>query len=227
MTLNPQLQKMLADIHAATTAHGHAFANPRSPVVKALEKDGYVSGDNNTKNPMDAQQIAYRTTEKANAHFPTPNRAPGAPSSAAATGTADSVPPASAEFVATDAPKKRGPRGPRSPRPEPTIARTPGFRLAGLPDEAKAPMSRAGRQEKYEFGKLEAPLPGKNEGNDLQYDSFFIACDAHLTDPAKQLASNVTKANKKYKDQGRLFRIVHFDNDPEFGVAGARVIRIK
>jgi hypothetical protein len=229
MTINANLLAALVPIVSHTRGpNGGVFANPKGPLIKALEKEGYIEGDAANKNPADANQIAYKATAKGLAEVPVASDAAPAAPQEGQEAPATPQEPASAPAAGADAnaPKKRGPKGKRDPNAPPTvIKREIGFRMP-MP-VAAAVTVRRGPRDKYGFADLLPPTP---EG----LDSFFVEANSKLTNPAKSLGGNVNKANKKFAKgtpeggaTGRKFKIVPVEVDAQFGVAGARVLRIE
>jgi hypothetical protein len=234
--LNPNLLAALTPIYQATKSGSHGWASPKNPAVKALESQGYVVSDPKTVNPADGAHIAYRSTDKAVGEFPAEAPASGAvagadgaqaPAASLPGNDADAPATATTEAASKPAGAKRGPR-PNTPAPRVEYS---GFRMA-LPATVAAEVKR-GPRDKYGFAKLQAPVMGE-DGVTPQYDSFFVAANSHLTNPAKQLGGNVNKANKKFGPgtpeggtEGRQFKIMAVETDPEFNVAGARIFRVK
>ncbi len=80
---------------------------------------------------------------------------------------------------------------------------------------------RKPREEKLPFGTLKEPT------SPSECDSFFIPASKDDPTPHKSKGGHVNKANKKYAADGRKFIIRALISDPEFGVPGARVFRVK
>lgn len=227
MALNQNLLATLTPIAKATSEGNSLFANSKSPIIRALVGSSMLLTDGSS-DPTNADKLAYWATD---AGLMEAGFVP-ATNTAVVEGFAGGVtdidpglsasPDANAPLPAAVAtPRTNKPRG---ERPAPTIAYTGNRVSVQLAGVANA----SGRKtEQYPFAKL---LPPDEQG---MGDSFFVGCDRHLTDPANQLAGTVTGANKRYKDDGRVFRIVRIAADEEFkdqhgkGLAGARVIRVK
>jgi len=206
--MKSELQKI---VNGGASAPGYIFANPKSPIVRALERDGYVQSNASLKNPSDAQQVAYSATQKGLDEFPSQAPAPQPEASQEA---------ATAAPVAVEAlPSKPD----RKPSVAPIVHHTPGLRLnlALLPKDSVAQAAKAGhrgRTETYPFSSLAAP-------DETGQDSFFVAQTEAMPKPERVLASTVNRAHKKYPD--RKFQIVPMACDPEKQLPGARVFRVK
>jgi hypothetical protein len=215
--MNDQLMNALRPIAEATHTAGFMFANAKSPLVRALVKDGFIEGNAASVDPTDANRIAFRATVSGLALVP--DAAPASPAAhtpAPAPVGASGVPfPSVGNAGVTQVPegvtvtqvpaRKRG--GVRGPRTAPTIVAV--GRMA-LP-EIVASKRGGKRGEGYPFGSLEAPTA---EG----FASFFVAATAAMPNPEKTVRASVTSANKRYTD-GRKFKLY-----PAEG--GASVFRI-
>lgn len=201
--MNTNLANMLKPIADTTVEGGFLFHNPRSPLIAALAKDGMIVGNDAERDPTNGDKIAFTATAAGLAAL----------GLSAVVGTV-ATPPAAATPVT---------RGPNAVRPAPTIHRT-GMRFQTLISSASP--GRGRREETYPFSTLEAP-------NEDGQDSFFVLATEHLTNPTKQLASTVGSANKRFKSDGRVFKIIRVDADQEHvgvdgkGLAGARIVRVK
>lgn len=203
-TLSSAAQALLEQIGAG----GQYFQNPRLPLVKSLERDGFITADPSKVNPENKQQIAYTVTNSGRDLLPDFDAEGGTDTE----GGTD----IDAEGDRTSAPKVIKRRGPHAQRE--VIIQRSGARMA-MPANI-SPISKAtGRREKYGFSKLEAP-------NADGFDSFFVNTTSTLPNPAVSLGSHVSKANKKWRSEGRFFRVVAVAVDAEFGVPGARVMRV-
>lgn len=214
MSISPQMATFLKPIAEARHTGAVVFVNHKHPIAKALEKEGLIS-NTGVVDPTNADKFQFSATDAGCVAVSVPvNSTPVAAPPASIEGTA----PLSATVAtdtATDA-KVRKARGPNTKRPDPTITRS-GMRMTF---EAPKRGGRGKKDEVYPFSTLEAP---NGEGN----DSFFIHATEALPLPAKMLSSTVGSANKRFKEDGRVFKIIAVANDPEFSVAGARVVRVK
>lgn len=221
MALNPNMLTTLRPIAEAPA--GFLFANPKSPIIRALVGSGHIV-TNNAVDPSNADKIAYMATDTGRAEVGVVHPAPvaaipapvvtPAPSAPATPPTGEGTAPL--ETTTATTPAVPAVRKPRAVRPLPTIGHT-GVRIA-MPVSATS--GRAPREEIYPFSKLGAP-------DATGHDSFFVHSTEHLPNPAKLLASTVGSANKRFKDEGRVFRIISVENDLEHKVAGARILRVK
>jgi hypothetical protein len=226
MALSANLLKFLTDVQKAQAVEPYyLFANPKRIDVRTLEKDGFVESNPQIINPADDKAIAYRLTAKGEAEI---GMKPGfsalwgndpAASPPAASPPAASPPAAEADTTSTPAKPRRGSRGPRGPNKPVAVQYSGSFMT--LPAEVLADARRKPREEKLPFGSLKAPL------SPSQCDSFFIPASEADPTPHKSKGGHVNKANKKYAADGRKFIIRALTADPEFGVAGARVFRVK
>lgn len=216
MTLNPNMLSTMKPIAEATATAGFMFVNPKSPIVRALEKDGFIL-PTGQPDPSNKDKFSYAATavgmEAAGVSTINPNQ--GTSNVETQTIGANDVGTLPAGVVGAATEKK--PRAPRAVRPPPSLAHT-GIRMAMPVSLGRT--GRTPREEIYPFSKLEAP-------NAEGHDSFFITATSHLPNPAKQLASTVGSANKRFKAEGRVFKIVAIATDVEHNVAGARVVRVK
>ena len=214
--LAANLMTLLTNIAAGGAT---AFANPKAPLVKQLERDGYIAPTPSNVDPTDPARIFYAVTAKGGELLPQPqpqapaaSEAPAAPAADPTTGT---EPIAAATTAAPAATRK-----PRVQRVQREVIVAHSGKRMKLPANI-GNVNPGQKREKYPFGSLAAP-------DATGYDSFFVKATPSFPTPALSLASYVTKANKKYKDEGRFFKIIAMaaGEDHEFDVAGARVIRI-
>lgn len=215
MTLPATMMNTLKPIAEATVTTGYIYCNPKSPIIRALEKDGYILGSADQIDPLNPDKILFVATEVGRM-----TAGVAAPTAPVVTAPATAATPPVTEPATTPAPATaavRATRGPRVVRPAPTIAHT-GKRLAMPVSTGRT--GRPPRDEVYPFSKL---LPPNEEGQ----DSFFVHATAELPNPAKLLASTVGSANKRFKDKGHVFKIVGVATDVEHNVAGARIVRVK
>lgn len=213
--LAPNLLNTLGSIVADTSsAQGFSYANPASPVIRALAKQGLVEINDTVKMPNDVNKCAVRATEAGATEVR--GSAPPAPVFAPSASTT----PAIAPSVPTASTRATG-KGSRGPRVQPVITYAEGARISVLP-EASGRGRKAGTQsETYGFSKL---LPKDASG----YDSFFVAATDEMPNPIKTLKPVVFSANKRYKERGLPNS---FAVRPELMVdgetlAGARVFRV-
>lgn len=222
MPLNQNLLNTLRPICDATIKGEAVFANAKSPLIKALASSSMIETDGTT-DPTNADKLAYSATLTGLGEFGMTMPGPGDVTADA--GTAEASADAGVIEGTQPAPERATPATPRTPRgerPAPTIMR------ATVRIPVSLAMVASGRKtEQYPFASLEAP---DEHG---MADSFFVGCDTHLTNPVNQLAGTIGSANKRYKDEGKVFKIIRIYEDTEMkdangkGLAGARVLRIK
>ena len=218
MSLNPNLAATLRPIAEATASAGFMYANPKSPIVRALEKDGYISLTG-TVDPSNKEKVGYVATSAGlaavNVVLPAPAIHHIEQIEQIESSIMHSAPQDIISNTATQVAKKA--RKPRAVRPAPTIS----YSSERITMPATGRAGRAPHVELYPFRKLEAP-------NDDGFDSFFIHATEHLPNPANQLASAVGSANKRFKlvNPPRAFKIRAVELDAQFKVAGARVLRV-
>lgn len=218
MSLNPNMTAPLKLIAEATAVGQAMFMNVKSPIIRALEKDGMIVRGS-AIDPTNADKAAYTASPSGLAAVnvtiavltPMPTQAPVPTPVLTST---ESIPTPMSTTTETAV---KTPRAPRAVRPAPTIAHS-GARFAMPVSTGRA--GRAPREEVYPFSQLAEP-------NAEGHDSFFVQATEHLPNPANQLASTVGSANKRFKDRGHVFKIIHVAQDVEFGVAGARIVRVK
>lgn len=234
MALNNQMLNTLTTLAQTCATDGHALMNAKSPLVRALQKDGFIEGDLTITDPNNADKIGFKVTEKGYTElgFPSPG-APVVPVQPVTISQADvgqvpasllapgltPVPPGVP--VVQVAAGKRGPKGPRGPVVAPTLLRSATrFALPAAPPAGK----RGGlRGETYPFESLAAP-------DATGLDSVFVQATAALPNPIKTLKAAVFSANKRYKEAkkgNREFAVRDMGIDPEYGVAGARIFRVR
>jgi len=223
--LAANLMTLLTNIAAGGAT---AFANPKAPLVKQLERDGYIAPTPSNVDPTDPARIFYAVTAKGGELLPQPqpqapaaSEAPAAPAASEAPAAPAADPTTGTEPIAaatTAAPAAT--RKPRVQRVQREVIVAHSGKRMKLPANI-GNVNPGQKREKYPFGSLAAP-------DATGYDSFFVKATPSFPTPALSLASYVTKANKKYKDEGRFFKIIAMaaGEDHEFDVAGARVIRI-
>jgi hypothetical protein len=73
----------------------------------------------------------------------------------------------------------------------------------------------------YDFDTLAAPTGPAGSGQGL--DGFFVPATDERPNPGKSLASTVTSANKRFKDEGRKFTVRSVEHE---GQKGAMVYRV-
>jgi hypothetical protein len=198
-------------IHAAYNEDGFSFQNPKQPMTAQLIDTGHLLVDHGTVDPSNSAKVAVQLSDVAFEHIePKAATAPVLPSFAAAGVPAETAP-------AEKAKRKTGPRGPRV---VPVIRESEGFRFAELPTAEKKTREKGSRPETYKFSTLAAP-----DANG--YDSFFVEATEAMPNPGKTLTGTVISANKRFASQGIVFKLVSVENDVQFGVKGARILRLK
>ena len=248
--LNQQVATALGTMADVMAAHPFAFANPNSPIVRALVKDGLIEGNESIVDPADSKKHAFRVLPAGytalGREAPTAPLPPGSPDPDPGTGdgttnenaggttggTADDTGISGGAGVPVQQLPARGRGGRKGPRgPNRPIVQERSGKLMALPTVAPA----ASRGETYDFGKLVAPatIP---ETTDKGYDSFFVSVTTELpTHDAlfKVLRAAIYSANKRYKDRPegpakliREFKGFPTEKDAETGKAGVRVFRL-
>jgi hypothetical protein len=211
----------LKRIHAAYNPDGFSFQNPKQPMTAQLINTGHLLVDHGTVDPSNSAKVAMQLSESGMEHIEADSDSVS--STVAATVPQPSFPAAG---VPTGVPQaatvKRatGPRGPRGPRVVPVIRESEGFRFAELPTAEKRAREKGSRPETYKFSTLAAP-------DDSGYDSFFVEATDAMPNPGKTLTGTVISANKRFVDQGIVFKLVPVESDLQFGVKGARILRVK
>jgi hypothetical protein len=251
--LNPQVATTLTAMADATASAPYMFANPASPIVRALEKSGMIEGNTSLVDPADSKKHAYRVLPAGYAaigrEVPAAPLPPGSPDPTTGTegGTEGGTTGGDAGETTGDdagistgaagvnvqqlpAVKRGGRTGPRGPN-RPVVQERSGILMA-LPTMAPA----ASRGETYDFGKLVAPSIVDPATKALGYDSFFVSVTTELpTHDAlfKVLRAAIYSANKRYKAKPegaaklvREFKGFPTDKDGETSKAGVRVFRL-
>ena len=227
MALNQMMLNTLTTIAQASAVDGWAYANAKSPPIRALEKDGHLEGNKAQIDPANADRIAYRLTAKGHAEIGTPaGAAPGA-------NTGLTPPPPGMTVTQVSAGVTGASRAGRKvgvPNVTPDIKR-PGARMMALPVAADGRTGKGGKGESYPFALLQAP-------DATGYDYFFVGNKAAI--PAtettaevpgmpnafKTVKAAVSSANKRYSKKTPVVEFVARAMTVE-GVDGAAVFRVK
>lgn len=216
MTLNPQMANTLSTLATGSAIDGYTFANPKSPLIRALSKEGLIEGNTSQVDPTNAEKIAFRLTDAGHAANGTP----------VANGATPAAPVADTGLTPTgDVPVQQVPAGKRGrkagekrgPMVAPVITNT-GTRMA-LPAAPTAGKRGGQRGESYPFAKLGAP-------NAEGYDSFFVQQTAEMPNAYKTVKAAVASANKRYLKKGG-WEFTARPTEPNAAVAGATVFRVK
>lgn len=241
MSLNANLGNMLTAIVAACRVPPHhSVQNMKGPLIRALERDGYIARAPGIEDPANADRVGFVATDRGYAELGTAASAPPAPIANLLPGAAVAVQaptlnpspiqlnPSTAPAVAqpqtgnptlsttTTVAAPKAPRAPRKPYVEPTVQYS-GARFTALPPAA--PGSRAGGKTPYKFSSLGAP-------DASGIDSFFVAATPVMPEPFKTVRATVNGANKRFESEGKKFRAIEVTDDLEFHVPGVRVFRI-
>lgn len=224
MSLSDSMRNHLSTIHEAAKPQGFTYLNINSPMSKALVSQGHLEANANATDPADPRKVAVRLTEQgiaalggaAPAASPFGSAVAGAPVETAETGQE-----ASQDEAVADAAKTKGGKGSRGPRVVPVVHAS-GHRIAALPPATPRGRGIGPRAETYPFSTLGAP-------DQTGYDSFFVAATAEMPAPWRTLQGTVSSANKRFREKGdgREFQIRQVTQDEEFGIAGARIFRVK
>lgn len=241
MNVSPNLAPTLQTIVTATRSPmGYMYINPKSPVVSALAKQGFIEINDSMVDPMEPAKRAAKASTSGLGEFPASEPVPAFAQppvdTAAAFAPQPGFQPAAQPGAWTGAPvaqdgstpatavlakagRKRGPSGPRI---APQIVHSAG--PMGLP--VAAATKRGGNtKEVYPFTGLAAPVAGAD--GSVAYHSFFIPATDVQPAPFKTVRSAVASANKRFEPKAMKFQAFDVALDVEHNHPGVRVFRIK
>lgn len=218
MSLQPAMMTVLKTTAENSAIDGYVFANPKSPAIRTLVKEGMVEINETEKDPSNPDKVMTRLTKLGHETAGTgvtfengPALADPMPAPDPATG----LTPTGDASVIQVAARKRGGRPAGQEKPQITRA---AVRMA-LP-VATVGKRGGNREEMYPFSTLGAP-------DHTGHDSFFVATTPSVPKPYRTLISAVASANKRWKAKGVEFAVRDMGIDPEMKVAGARCFRVK
>jgi hypothetical protein len=239
MPLNTMMMSTLKTIGEASAIDGWAYANAKSPPIRALVKEGFLEGNTDQVDPANADRIAFRLTAKGHTEIGTPVDNAGNPPVAGTTVTDTGLTPIPPNVQVQRVAAGKSGRKVGVPNVVPTIVRV-SARMAALPvvtDGRTAP--GGGRGESYPFASLQAPeVPATATTAASGFDYFFVAnrapspasgdvpADPGMPNAYKTVKAAVSSANKRYEKKTPP---VHFVARPYRyeGVDGAAVFRDK
>jgi hypothetical protein len=207
----------LKRIHAAYNPDGFSFQNPKQPMTAQLINTGHLLVDHGTVDPSNSAKVAMQLSESGMEHVEADSDSVNG--TVAATVQQPSFPAAGVPTGLPQAATVKRATGPRGPRVVPVIRKSEGFRFADLPTAEKKAREKGSRPETYNFSTLAAP-------DASGYDSFFVEATDAMPNPGKTLTGTVISANKRFAGQGIVFKLVPVENDLQFGVKGARILRV-